>query len=136
MENQELLNNVRQYLLIKDEVKLLTTRESEIKSRLIAVVDEAEADERGHRVLTVVEPTTGDEVKLIRQRRVSKTLDMDIAEEILTKRGIKDTCIKMVPTLDEGAIMAAFQSNYLTEDDIDAMFPAKVSYAFLMQTES
>jgi len=68
----------------------------------------------------------------MKQRRVSKNLDMDVAEDILTKKGIRDKCIKMVPQIDEAAIMAAFYEVYLTEDDIDTMFPAKVTYAFLV----
>jgi len=131
MEDQELKNTVRQYLMLKDELDLITKRQTEIKQRLIAVVDAVEVDERGHRILTITDEVTGD-VTLTRQRRVSKSLDMDVAEEILTKKGIKDTCIKMVPTIDEGAIMSAFYENYLTEEDIDAMFPSKVSYAFLL----
>jgi hypothetical protein len=131
MEDQELKNTVRQYLMLKDELDLITKRQTEIKQRLIAVVDTVEADDRGHRILTITDEVTGD-VTLTRQRRVSKSLDMDVAEEILTKKGIKDTCIKMVPTIDEGAIMSAFYENYLTEEDIDAMFPSKVSYAFLL----
>jgi hypothetical protein len=131
MENKELKDNIRQYLALKDQLDLITKRQTEIKQRLIEVVDAVEADDRGHRVLSVEDETVG-EVTLTRQRRVSKSLNMDVAEEILTKKGIKDTCIKMVPTIDEGAIMAAFYENYLTEEDIDLMFPSKVSYAFLL----
>jgi len=131
MEDQELKNTIRQYLMLKDELDLITKRQTEIKQRLITVVDAVEADDRGHRILTITDEVTGD-VTLTRQRRVSKSLDMDVAEEILTKKGIKDFCIKMVPTIDEGAIMSAFYENYLTEEDIDAMFPSKVSYAFLL----
>ena len=131
MENKELKDNIRQYLALKDQLDLLTKRQTEIKQRLIDAVDAVEADDRGHRVLSVEDETVG-EVTLTRQRRVSKSLNMDVAEEILTKKGIKDTCIKMVATIDEGAIMAAFYENYLTEEDIDLMFPSKISYAFLL----
>ena len=131
MENKELKDNIRQYLALKDQLDLLTKRQTEIKQRLIDAVDAVEADDRGHRVLSVEDETVG-EVTLTRQRRVSKSLNMDVAEEILTKKGIKDTCIKMVPVIDEGAIMAAFYENYLTEEDIDLMFPSKISYAFLL----
>jgi hypothetical protein len=131
MENKELKDNIRQYLALKDQLDLITKRQTEIKQRLIEVVDAVEADDRGHRVLSVEDETVG-EVTLTRQRRVSKSLNMDVAEEILTKKGIKDTCIKMVPVIDEGAIMAAFYENYLTEEDIDLMFPSKISYAFLL----
>jgi len=41
----------------------------------------------------------------------------------------------MVPTLDESAIMAAFYEGYLTEEDIDAMFPAKESFAFIVENK-
>jgi hypothetical protein len=126
--------DVRQYLALKDNIDLLTKRQSEIKQRLIEAVDTEEADDRGHRMLSVKAEGVGD-VTLTRQRRVSKNLNMEIAEDILTKKGIKDQCIKMVPMLDEAAIMAAFYENYLTEEDIDAMFPAKVSYAFLVDTK-
>ena len=60
---------------------------------------------------------------------------MDLAEAILINKGIKDQCIKMVPTLDEGAIMAAFYEGYLTEEDIDTMFPSKESFAFLVDNK-
>ena len=131
MENKELKDNIRQYLALKDQLDLITKRQTEIKQRLIEAVDAVEADDRGHRVLSVEDETVG-EVTLTRQRRVSKSLNMDVAEEILTKKGIKDTCIKLVPVIDEGAIMAAFYENYLTEEDIDLMFPSKISYAFLL----
>lgn len=131
MEDKELKNNIRQYLMLKDELDMITKRQNEIKQRLIEVVDSVEADDRGHRVLTVEDETVGD-ITLTRQRRVSKSLNMEIAEDILTKKGIKDQCIKMVPMIDEAEIMAAFYENYLTEEDIDAMFPSKVSYAFLL----
>ncbi len=131
VEDKELKNTIRQYLMLKDELDVITKRQNDIKQRLIEVVDAVEADDRGHRVLTVEDGVIGD-VTLTRQRRVSKSLNMEVAEDILTKKGIKDTCIKMVPTIDEGAIMAAFYENYLTEEDIDAMFPSKISYAFLL----
>lgn len=131
MEDKELKNTIRQYLVIKDELDALTKRQNEIKQRLIDVVDSVEADDRGHRILTIEDETIGD-ITLTRQRRVSKSFNMEVAEDILTKKGIKDQCIKMVPTIDEAEIMSAFYENYLTEDDIDAMFPSKISYAFLL----
>jgi hypothetical protein len=132
MELDELKKNLRQYLSLKGEVDLLSKRQNELKKRLSDSLDDVEADDRGHRKFTVTDDIKG-EVTLTKQKRVSKTLDMEVAEDILTKRGIKDNCIKMVPMLDESAIMSAFYEGYITEEDIDAMFPAKVSYAFLVE---
>jgi hypothetical protein len=134
MEQTELKRNVRQYLALKGELEVLTTRQLDIKKRLIEVVEEEPANDNGHRLLSVEDDIVGG-VTLTRQKKVSKNLDMDVAEEILTKKGIKDTCIKMMPVLDEAAIMAAFYDGYLTEEDIDTMFPAKVTYAFLVNVK-
>jgi len=41
----------------------------------------------------------------------------------------------MVPVLDEDAIMTAFYEGYLTEEDIDFMFPSKTSYAFIVDAK-
>jgi hypothetical protein len=121
----------KQFITLRDEVGVLTTRQTELKNRLMKELDGAEADMNGHRVYEFSDEHFGD-VKLTKQRRVSKSLNMEVAEEILNRKGIKDTCIKMVPVLDEGAIMSAFYEGYLTEEEIDAMFPAKESYAFLV----
>lgn len=130
----DIKSKVRQYLALRDEAALLNKRTSQIKEELIAEVETAEFDDRGHKRLVISDEIAG-EVTLTKQRRVSKNLDMQVAEEILSARGIKDKCIKMVPTLDEASIMSAFYEGLLTEADIDAMFPAKVTYAFLVDTK-
>lgn len=133
--DKEVLDDIRQYVALKGQSELLTTRQNEIKKRLTEAVDNlGSTDDRGHIVLDVDDETSGVK-KVFKQRRVSKTLDMDVAEDILTKKGIKDACIKMVPVLDESAIMAAFYEGHLTEQDIDSMFPSKVSYAFIVETK-
>ena len=127
LNQQTLQKEVQQFVALKDEINLLTNRQKEIKERLVASLKEyGEVDGRGHIVLEVNDPITGTE-KITHQRKVSKSLDMDVAEKIL-----KEQCIKMVPMLDEAEIMASFYRGDLTEEDIDAMFPSKVSYAFVV----
>lgn len=131
--DQTVLDDIRQYAALKGQSELLSTRQNEIKKRLTEVVDTlGSTDDRGHIILDVDDETSGVK-KIFKQRRVSKTLDMDVAEDILTKKGIKEACIKMMPILDESAIMAAFYEGHLTEQDIDTMFPSKVSYAFIVE---
>jgi hypothetical protein len=134
MTTNELIADTRQYLALKDQIDFLTKRQLEIKQRLVDTVSLEEPDDRGHRVIKIEDESVGP-VTLTRQRKVSKNLDMNIAEDLLTARGIKDTCIKMIPTLDEAAIMAAFYEGYLSEEDIDTMFPAKEIYAFIVSTK-
>jgi hypothetical protein len=134
MTTDALIADTRQYLALKDQIDFLTKRQGEIKQRLVETVSLEEPDDKGHRVIKIEDETVG-EVTLTRQRRVSKNLDMTVAETLLATRGIKDTCIKMVPTLDEAAIMAAFYEGYLSEEDIDTMFPAKETYAFIVSNK-
>jgi hypothetical protein len=134
MSLDDIKKNVRQFLALKNEIGVLSTRQTELKSRLLNALDSVEPDDKGHRTMQIIDDHVG-EVRLVKQRRVSKTLDMDLAETILTNKGIKDQCIKMVPTLDEGAIMAAFYEGYLTEEDIDTMFPSKETFAFLVDNK-
>jgi hypothetical protein len=131
----DIKKTVRQYLSLKGELELLSKRQLELKSRLTSALEaNGETDAKGHIHLNVEDEISG-EVKLTKQRKVTKNLDMDVAEALLEARGIKDKCIKMVPTLDESAIMASFYEGTLTEADIDAMFPEKITYAFLVGTK-
>lgn len=131
MDIESVKKNARQYIVLKDEIGNLTSRQTELKSRIMIELDQVEPDMNGHKVFEFIDKDLGD-VKLTKQRRVSKTLDMSIADEILTRKGIRGACIKTVEVLDEAAIMSAFYEGHLTEQDIDAMFPAKESYAFLL----
>lgn len=133
--DKAVLDDIRQYAMLKSQSELLTTRQADIKKRLLQEIDSSgSTDDRGHIILDINDEVSGV-TKIFKQRRVSKTLDMGVAEEILSKKGIKDACVKMIPTLDESAIMAAFYEGHLTEEDIDTMFPSKVSYAFIMESK-
>jgi hypothetical protein len=128
MNQDAVVEDVKQFTALKDQITQLTERQTVIKKRLTDAIDEFGAeDEKGHIVLNY-----NEDQQIMKQRRVSKNLDLAAAEIILNKKGIKDTCIKMIPTLDESAIMAAFYNGHLTEEDIDTMFPSKVSYAFIV----
>ena len=128
MEINELNKAVQQYLSLKQEMKLMAEREAEIKKRLIyAVEDLGEINGSGHVVLEI------GGVTLTKQRKTSNPLDAEVAERIITEKGLKETCMPDKPTLDSEAIMAALYKKELTEEDIELMLPTKVSYAFLVK---
>lgn len=128
MDINSVKQTLKQYLALKSEADILGDRTSELKKRLLTDVEAlGETDDRGHIVLKI------DDVTLTKQRKVSKNIDMDIAEQMLKKRGIYDRCVKMVPQLQENEILACVYTGDLTEEDIDTMFPKKISYAFLVK---
>lgn len=128
---EDFAGNVKQYVVIKTQLDMLNSRYVEIKERLMLAIDEyGEVDGKGHKVIDLTDGDLGV-TQLIKQRKVSKTLNMEIAEDLLKSKGIYEKCITLVPTINEDAIMASYYEEKLTEEEIDSMFPVKVSYAFL-----
>jgi hypothetical protein len=132
MDIKEFLEQVRQSVMLKDKIDQLNSLQSEVRSTLKDGVKElGEEDSRGHIVVEVDDDTTGIR-KVMHQRKVSKALDIEVAENILKEKNIHERCVTMVPVLNEDEIMAAFYEGLITEEDIDAMFPAKISWALVM----
>jgi hypothetical protein len=132
MNIEEMVDLVRQNATLKDRIDSTLSIQNEIKTKLRDGVKElGEEDDRGHIVVEINDDITGIS-KVVNQRKVSKSLDMSVAEEILKEKGLHERCVMMVPVLDEEAIMAAYYEGLVTEEDIDKMFPAKVSWALVM----
>jgi hypothetical protein len=126
-----LVSKVRKFVSLKARIDDMTKEQSTIKKELSDLVDaEGTPDEKGHLWLSLPEEVDGY-VSLQRQRKVSQKLDEDVAYNILTSKKLKDRCYKMVPVLDEAEVMACLYEDLLTEEEIDAMFPKAVSYAFI-----
>lgn len=131
MDKKELVMYVRQNAALKDEADLIANRQKDVKNKIQEGIDSlGQEDGRGHFVVDIDDDVTGI-TKVIRQKRVSKSLDMEIAEELLKNKGLSDRCVKMVPMIDEEEIMSAFYEGLLTEEDIDSMFPMKIVWALV-----
>jgi hypothetical protein len=128
MDVTDVQKELAQFLSLREQIKFLSERETEIKLRLKAAAEKlGEVDGKGHIVLQV-----GDN-KLTNQRKVSNPLNAELAEKIITEKGLLDECMPFVRKLDQDALMAAYYKDLLTEEEIESMFPEKVSYAFLVQ---
>jgi hypothetical protein len=133
MNIHEIVDYVRQNVTLKERIDELTAIQSDVKKNLKQGIEElGEADDRGHIVVEFDEEVAGIR-RVMQQRRVSKTLDINAAEKILKEKGIHDQCVTMVPVLNEDAIMAAYYEGAVTEEDIDTMFPAKVTWALVLK---
>lgn len=124
--------NVRQYVNLKDQIDMLTDRRDEVKKRLLSDIDaHGETNSKGHVVL-VVDDVDGVSA-VVKQRRVSKVFNPDKAEALLRERGLYDSCVKTIEVLDSDAVMAAYYRDELTDADVDAMFPEKVTSALVLE---
>jgi hypothetical protein len=133
MNIEEIKDYVRQNVVLKEKIESLTEIQSEVKKSLKEGIEElGETDDRGHVVVQIDDEDTSGIKRVLQQRRVSKSLDFEAAESILKERELYDSCVTMVPVLDEDAIMAAYYEGRITEEDIDKMFPSKITWALVM----
>jgi acid stress-induced BolA-like protein IbaG/YrbA len=132
MELPEIIENVRQKVVLDERIKELTDIQNDIKKVIREGVAELGVEnENGHIVVAINDEVSGVK-NVMQQRKVSKSLDIEVAEDILKEKGIHEKCIKMIPVLDEDEIMSAYYEGTITEEDIDKMFPAKISWALVM----
>jgi hypothetical protein len=130
-EGNPIVSKVRKYVNLRSRIEDLTKEQSSLKTELSDLVDkEGTPDEKGHLWYSLPEEVDGYQ-SLQRQRRVTQKLDEAEASSILTSKGLKERCYKMVPVLDESEVMACLYEGLLTEEEIDSMFPKSVSYAFI-----
>lgn len=119
---------VKQYVALKEQIKFLNEREAELKKRLITTVEElGEENTNGHLVLEV------EGVTLTKQRKVSNPLDLEVAIPLLEEKNLKKQCTKTVEQIDQDEIIIAYSKGLLTEEEIESMFPKKITYAFLVK---
>lgn len=122
---------VAEFISLRSRIDDMSKQRDSIKADLAELVDTVgEPDEKGNLWLRLPHEVDGF-TSLQRQRKVSQSLDEDEASSILLSKGLTERCYKMVPMLDEAEVMACLYEGLLTEEEIDEMFPKKVSYAFL-----
>lgn len=131
-ETQIVEDMLRDYLAMKSLADDTAARANEKKAEIIDVVHAlGYEDDKGH-IWLELDSQVGDYRAVQYQKRITKSLNQNVAEDVLNELGLYDECIKMVPTLDEDAIMAALYEGRLTEEHIDSMFPSKVVWAFVL----
>ena len=84
-----------------------------------------------NQVVTTPEEVEGY-VSIKKQRRVSRKINKDVAEELIALKGMEDKLFKTIRVVDEDALMAALYEGELTEDEIDLMYPQQIVWALVM----
>lgn len=126
VDTDALVADFEVFASLKARIKELDTLASATKSRLAAAVEEfGEEDDQGHVWLALP-----DGRKLKRERRVSRAADEEFAIPFLKAKGLL-SCIASIEILDEDEIMAARFKDQLTDEDIEKMYPSRISYAFV-----
>lgn len=130
------IEKVRQFLLLKFQETQVVTRKNYLRDEISAYVDAAgETDEKGNKFWKLPTPIevngqTFTEVK--REKRTSIGLDEDAVDTLVNEKGVRDRVYKEVTTtvLDQDELYVLNQEGVITDEELDALFTEKVSYAF------
>lgn len=123
---------LREYIVLKRDEAALKKRIDDVRSKVVPLIEDAgEVDDKGHQSLALNEEWEGY-LGVRRQRTVRTGKDMDAAERILKEKGLWERCAPPVPTLSDDEIYGALYEELLTEEDIDAIYPQKVTYAVVL----
>lgn len=130
---EEIRKEVQQYVFLKEEVTAIEARVGTLRKRILAVIEEiGETNEKGSLVLPINDHVSNT-ANVVKQRRVSKVFDEDTANDLLKEKGLFESVTKTIVVLDQDAVMAAYYDGKLTDEDIESMFPEKVSWALILE---
>jgi hypothetical protein len=125
----DLESQVREYIKVKSTMEVLEARQKELREKLFEKIDTNGFEDDKGNVILELESTIEEVVRLEKQRRVTRKLDENKADEIIAEKQLEDTVYEMKRVINEDALMAAHYEGKISEDEIDKMFPAKVVWA-------
>lgn len=120
---------VREYLQVKNTAEMLDARKEDLRKNLFSHLEgSGELDDKGNYFIELPQPIDGI-VRLEKQKRTIRKLDEQTAEEILKDNGLEDEIYETVRVVNEDKLMAAYYEGKISEDELERMFPAKISWA-------
>lgn len=107
------------------------------------LADSGDEEDGGHRSFTLDEPLGYFQHKagnlipksvtgILRQRRESVSLNEERTMALLKAKELLDRCTKVEVVLDEDAILAANYEGIISDDDLEALYDKKESFAFYL----
>ena len=132
VDPNDITAQAKQYSFLKAQIDYLEKQKKELHSVLMEKIDESGVvDDKGNIILDLPAAVDGY-VAFMKQRRVSRKINEDVAEEIITAKGLEDKLYKTIRVVDEDALMAAMWNDELTEEEVDNMYPQNVVWALVM----
>lgn len=130
-----LARSVLTWLYLKSQADELVARANQARDRVTSAVrDSAEAylDDRGHLYLDLDQPLTVGErtyAAVKREKRITRIASEERAHELAAARGLLARLFPTRPVFDEQELYVAYQEGKITEEEIDALYDEKISWA-------
>jgi len=125
----DLQSQVREYVKLKESMAFMESRQQELRAKIFSHIEtDGEENTAGSPSIYLDEPI-GAYQRVQKTRRVKRVIDEEIAERIIEETGIGQDVYEMKRVIDEGALMSAYYEERITEEQLDEMFPSKVTWA-------
>ena len=125
----------KEYNFLKKQIEYLTSQQKELREKMFATLEErGEVDDKGNIVIELENDVDGVNT-VMKQRRVSRKIDEQTADEIIASKGLEDKLYKTIQVIDEDALMACLYSDELTEEEVDMMYPQHVVWALVLNKQ-
>ena len=135
IDKNDTLSQAQQYIFYKKQVDYFQEQMKELRDHLFShIEDNGETDDKGNIIFSLPEEIEGVK-SMMKQRRVTRKIDEDVAFDIIDEKGLREKLIKVVEVIDEDALMAALYSDELAEEEIDEMYPQTVVWALVMKKD-
>jgi hypothetical protein len=131
-EETDLIARAKKYAFLKSQLDYLEKEQKALRTDLFSTIEEqGEEDSKGNLVLELPEEVDGY-VSVMKQRRVSRKVNEEIAFQIIEELGLEEELIETKKVINEDALMAALYADKLTEEQIEEMYPQSVVWALVM----
>ena len=128
----DFIGQAKEFVFVKKQLDYFEKKSKELREKIFSKIDEdGEVDSEGHVLLAFDEPIDGV-YGFKKQRRVSRKINEELAEEVIIEKGLEDKLYKTIRVVDEDALMAAMYSAELTEEEVDSIYPLVVSWAIVL----
>ena len=132
-QQEVLLEAAVQYATLNEQEKLLKARrDTQYRPLIEGVTDDyGIEDTNGHKHMVM-----SDEVEVVREKKVTRTLNPIVAESILRDNELWEQCLQEVVTyeIDEEKIMQAYTAGLISAEELDRMFDEKIGWATKVNT--
>ncbi len=130
----DLVSQATEYVSVKKNIDVYEERAKELKTVLFEHIDaNGYEDDKGHFWLELPQPID-EYLSLKKEKRRVQKMDPapESAIEKIKEKGLGGRLLKFVEAIDQDALMAAIYDGTLTEEEVDEMFPVKVTWALTL----
>ena len=125
----------KEYNFLKKQIDYLTSQQKELREKMFATLEErGEVDDKGNIIVELENDVDGINT-VMKQRRVTRKIDEQTADEIIAAKGLEEKLYKTIQIIDEDALMACLYSDELTEEEVDMMYPQQIVWALVLKKQ-